>query len=185
MNEALAMKLNHKNEALNWKSKFYLYLKIREFQDNNNIKVKCDIKKLCREKGWHLCPYNKENFNELYSISEDGFSVYQNNEFYIFYNPNMNKNRINFTIAHEVGHIFLLHHFYVNSDVLMYGGKGIWEDHANLFAQNILMPNQITEELKTKYNVETLAKFFGVSYQMVTTRINKLYADNLWFRKIE
>ncbi len=70
------------------------------------------------------------------------------NEWGIFYNTNIaNEGRINFTIAHELGHYFL-HMDSNNNDVFKCGEKDILtsfeatiEFEANTFASNLLMPN--------------------------------------------
>lgn len=70
------------------------------------------------------------------------------NEWGIFYNTTIaNEGRINFTIAHELGH-YLLHLGSKNNEVFKCGEKDILtsfeatiESDANTFASNLLMPN--------------------------------------------
>lgn len=172
---------------INWKSKYYLYNLLENFQVENNIKHGCNVFKLCKLKGWHLIPYPIENEKILCGISEDGFTKYYNNQFYIFYNPKKPHKRINFTVAHEIGHIVLYHHFLIGNEVLMYSEneKAVWEIQADLFAQNLLMPAKITNKLINKYDIDTFSEIFDVSKPMVITRLNKLYQDNLYLRKYD
>lgn len=142
---------------------------------------------LCKKLDFYLIPYSSEEFSDLYDISKDGFSLYSSsdNNFYIFFNSRMPYKRINFTIAHELGHIILNHHFFVDGQILKHENNDeVWEKHANIFAQNLLMPSEITYKLKDKYNLKQFSETFDVSIPMVKTRLNKLYEDRLWFRKI-
>ena len=71
---------------MDWRSDYYLYEKISQFlEDNNIIDETGDPYSFCKIKGWNLIPYDADNYNHLLNISEDGFSVYENNEYYIFY----------------------------------------------------------------------------------------------------
>ena len=173
---------------LNWKSKDYLYYKIMQFSYDNKIVANTNLEKLCKDKNWYLIPYPKEKMQIFKSISNDGFTLKDNNSFFIMYNPELKNKcygRYRFTIAHEIGHIYLYHHIHVNDYVLMHcdDKKNIWEQQADLFAQNILMPIKYKNYYKNN-NIKTIQKNFGVSHEMATTRINKLYQDELFSRKL-
>lgn len=74
----------------------------------------------------------------------------------ILYNSISSPARLNFTIAHELGHALLKHK----------GSNIIYESEANFFASELLMPTAIINyliEAETKINKEFLIDFFGVS----------------------
>lgn len=159
-----------------------LYRLIIEFQHNNHLEFGVNIKKLCEKIGWPLLEYN--NNHKLISISKDGFTYYKNNEFYIFFNNDKIEERINFTIAHEVGHIVLGHHFVENTQVLMYGQNTFLEKQANTFAQNILMPAD-KMYIFENHPIPDVARYFGVSKSMANVRINRLNEDLYYLNKLK
>lgn len=169
----------------NWKTNKYLYSILTEFLIENKIKFKTNVRTLCKKNGWELCPYPENiKYLEFCKISEDGFSIYKDNDFYIFYNPFQQAGRINFTIAHEIGHIALYHHALLRKTILAKGSNDLSEYQANIFAQNILMPISITKEQMEIKNEYELAEQFEVSPSMVKTRISKLNNDIKWFKYI-
>lgn len=173
---------------LNWKSKDYLYYKITQFIATNDIGANTNLEELCKNKGWYLIPYPKDDSETLKSISNDGFTIKDGNDFYIMYNPELKKEcfeRFRFTIAHEIGHIFMYHHVYVKNSVLMHGNNKhlIWEEQANIFAQNVLMPIKYKDFYKNN-SFKTICDRFCVSSQMASTRLNKLYQDELFSRRL-
>lgn len=173
---------------LNWRSKDYLYYKIMQFSKDNNICVNTDLEKLCSQKRWHLLPYPKSDLKTLKSLSNDGFTVKDGNEFYILYNPELKNTcyeRFRFTIAHEIGHIYLYHHIYVDNYVLMHSSdkKGIWEQQADIFAQNLLLPMKY-KKFYNSNNIKIIKATFCVSSEMIVTRLNKMYQDELFTRKL-
>lgn len=167
-----------------WKSNIYLYSKLTNFMIENKIKYGANIRKICKEKSWKLISYPTERFLECMRISEDGFSVYKNNEYYVFYNPFQTPERINFTLAHEVAHIALYHHILNKKTIMAKGSPSIAEQQANIFAHNILMPISITIEQSKIKNIYELSEQFEVSPSMVKTRLFKLENDLKWFKKI-
>lgn len=120
---------------------------------------------------------------KIYKISDDG----ENGVFFkIEISPNQSQARINFSIAHELGHLFL-HMFYrINYDNwrnIEIGksynriGNNEIESQANEFAAEFLMPkveflNKLEEykESTNSYNIQPIADYFGVSEQAVLNR---------------
>ncbi|WP_422482307.1 ImmA/IrrE family metallo-endopeptidase [Pleomorphochaeta sp. DL1XJH-081] len=89
-----------------------------------------------------------------YLGSEDGVvaSVGGNGKYIIYYNEKMSKRRTRFTIAHEMGHIFLAHHDEYEKAILARGGIGKilydrLENEASCFARNLLCPAYHVEKL--------------------------------------
>lgn len=168
---------------MNWTNKLVLYKKILLFQNNNIKFMPWDIKKICKKYKWSIIPYdaNQETVTE---ISEDGFCFHDKGNFHIFYNKGKPIPRQKFTIAHEVGHIILNHHKYISPKILQCGGTGLWEEQANIFAQNILFPIKYAQILKG-YPTTEVARQLGLSKQMVEVRYNKLQEDLFWIKKIK
>ena len=79
-------------------------------------------------------------------FGKDGATIEKNGKYLIVYNRNQTpKDRIRFTIAHELGHIFLHHHSELGTAVLqrLWVEKSLYdvmEDEANCFARNLLCP---------------------------------------------
>jgi Zn-dependent peptidase ImmA (M78 family) len=97
-----------------------------------------------------------------------------------------------FTIAHELGHLFLHFYygtkrwwdsedyFYFQDSMLTRNGTGTMEQEANYFAACLLMPE---EEFKSVYaecgTIQGVADHFGVSKQAATIRRKSLKLSNL------
>ena len=176
---------------MKWTSNEYLYTSIDNFLINNKINDTVDLKNICNKYDWALIPYDYRYMKQLYEISPDGFTAYQNNKYYIMYaliSSIQGNRRQRFTIAHEIGHIVLNHHKYIDNNILRcYESpyKPIWEKQADIFAQNLLMPASSTRELKDKMTIDELAKHFKVSRTMATVRLQKLREDELNFRRLK
>ena len=167
-----------------WMSKNTLYKMIHSFISDNPNFLYTDIDIFCRNKNWSLIPYEDSN-KELMKISEDGYTFYEDNRFSIFYNRDKPKTRQRFTITHEIGHIVLFHHLYVPTRILTNNkNKGIWEYQADTFAQNILFPVDWVENLKGQ-SIDNIAKYLGVSKEMVNVRYKNLDEDLFWFNEIK
>ncbi len=95
--------------------------------------------------------------------------------------------RKKFTIAHELGHLYL--HLsdedgnYADNDVTLYrNGLGVLQEsacskerEANQFAAALLMPREkIEEEWLFSARVDDMARFFGVSSQAMRIRCHHL-----------
>ncbi len=88
--------------------------------------------------------------------------------------------RQTFTVAHELGHR-VLHAEWAKSEAYKVlwrdpkrQGTDRWEQEANAFAANLLMPREMVNDYKS-LPVPTLAEIFAVSEQVATYRLQKLY----------
>ena len=88
--------------------------------------------------------------------------------------------RQTFTIAHELGHK-VLHEEWAKSEAYKVlwrdprkQGKDRFEQEANAFAANLLMPRQMMEPFK-KYPLSVIAKIFAVSEDAARFRMQYLY----------
>lgn len=61
--------------------------------------------------------------------------------------------------------------------------KGIWEQQADIFAQNLLLPIKY-KKFYYRNNIKIIKATFCVSGEMIVTRLNKMYQDELFTRKL-
>ncbi len=99
----------------------------------------------------------------------DGYTIKKNGNIYLilYYGSNSNSSRLNWTLAHEIGHIYLGHE--CDGD--------IQEIEANWFAAELLMPIPIIYEIcrnVCKVSAETLVYIFDVSYQAAYKKIDSM-----------
>lgn len=131
--------------------------------------------------------------------SLSGFAVQEQGQRYIGVNKNESANRQRFTIAHEIGHLFLHAQDRVNYDagasvVLLRDGHSsegtdIKEIEANRFAAELLMPEDyiradiakhgpldlMENDSNTKSFIQRMADKYGVSQQAMSIRLTTLY----------
>ena len=106
-----------------------------------------------------------------------GILIIRSNTFGILYNSSMSKNRIRFTIAHELGHLMLCHEFdkeIINEKYDINKQTDWWELEANTFAANLLMPQKVlqkdTKNLRQE-DIPILSQRYAVSEAAMTNRI--------------
>lgn len=134
--------------------------------DTFNIKKPVvDVFTIAKESGYEIKEINMpEKFREV-----AGF--YNSKDKTIYVNADDHPTKKIFTIAHELGHIFLSHKNYGvlyriprKSDDVIYQDQ---EKEANSFAANLLMPKFMIREYLEKYNLTIndymiMANIFGV-----------------------
>ena len=99
--------------------------------------------------------------------SDDGVAVFDGrSKYFVFYNDKKMKQRIRFTIAHEIGHIFLDHHQEYGISFL--GREGVsqelykrLEKEANCFARNLLCPAYHTDILLDSHGISNTVRGRG------------------------
>lgn len=105
----------------------------------------------------------------------DGFSIYnKNTNKYVIAidDVNFDLTRQRFTLAHELGHIFLKHHTKYN-----FLNDYIKEKAADAFAGELLMPKDMMY-LTAKYPTNYIVSLYGVSYTAYEKRkefLNEMY----------
>ena len=129
----------------------------------SHIKEICDQEKIT---------IKKTNFT---SSVDGAFSIIQNKK-YIFYNPKMIEERVNFTKAHELGHYYLKHHLECGNTIYCYN-KNVSEGEqqslpkieteANYFASYFLMPEDMV-----------LKEFANIKRFLSDNLYLPLYVDN-------
>lgn len=97
----------------------------------------------------------------------------------VYLNKTLNSNVKNFTLAHELGHYFLhpqeqklrIDHFDYSANTK----ESEQESEANYFAATLLVPAiKLYQILKLTNDLDTIAKYFGVSRIVIETRMKWL-----------
>ena len=170
---------------MNWKSNLYLYKQILEFQKEHDLRFGIkNPRRIMSKLGIEWIHYQGLEALELLKVSKDGFTVHQDGNYYIFYNPDMMERRQNFTFSHELGHIILGHHTIAGTEILHTKDYGLLEYQANTFARNILMPPKITLEQAEHNDEYELGDKFLVNSAMVKVRLNYLKRDIYWTKEV-
>lgn len=111
--------------------------------------------------------------NELKS-SEVGASILNENKWYIVYDDTVSKGRIRFTIAHELGHIFLGHPLKLGYHARTIDtDKPETERQADMFAIRLLVPACVVWGLQL-HTAEEIQDTFNVSYSAAQARASRM-----------
>lgn len=114
---------------------------------------------------------------------ESGMTLVDNNIFNIIYNDNESSYRCRFTIAHELGHIFLGHLLIQKVEYRTFAVKNDSESSANVFARDLLSPACVLHELHV-INAADIAKLCNISREAATYRADRmkmLELHNAWY----
>ncbi len=164
--------------------------KAYEFVENNIIEFPIQPFELIKKFKWGLLTYEEmalrgnctiENVCEC--LGTDGYSIYNGSNYTIAYNNTIkSQGRINFTLAHEIGHIILNHHkdFDVTEileDNFTKAEYKILENEANCFARNILAPAPLVKQMKFWNALFDMPNYFGITLKATTTRLSFLSND--------
>lgn len=164
--------------------------KAYEFIGQNVYSFPINPIELIKSFHWGLITYEdlaRKNNCNIDAISEclgtDGYSMYNGRNYTIAYNNAINsKGRINFTLAHEIGHIILNHHkdFEVTNtlqDNFTKDEYKILENEANCFARNILAPAPLVMQLNFFGAIFKMVDYFDITFKAATTRLSFLKND--------
>ena len=108
--------------------------------------------------------YSKEDRMLMCKVSEDGFTLLKDETFIIRINDSICEDRQRYTIAHEIGHIVLGHHYkpHLSDEVK--------EAEADFFANRLLVPMWAMHCL-THIEPWQVSYYFGVSMECAYYRI--------------
>lgn len=146
-----------------------------------------DVEDVARKLGARVHKLNLDDVSGLL-VSQPGTVPY------IVVNEKHPPTRRRFTLAHEIGHLYLQHHFKTEDGVHVDRGNFIsfrnertklgtdaLEVEANQFAAALLMPTKMIQREAAKFgdlmmdtHVDDLARTFGVSQQAMTIRLSTL-----------
>lgn len=130
-----------------------------------------DLKTLCNNMEINIVPYCAfENNDKFIEYDEDGFSLLNpiNNKPEIYYNDKIfPKERIKFTIPHELGHICLGHKFYLNKETY------VEKRDADIFANEFYCPQAFIIHYGIK-TISDLISTFGITQGYAQILLEKL-----------
>lgn len=141
-----------------------------------------NVSKIAAKSGIKIIKDSKAN---ILKEDQSGMTIVQEGKFYIVYKDSEAPERCRFTVAHELGHIFLGHlltavpacayrTFTVRNDL---------ESSANVFARDLLAPACILHELGAT-SPEDIAKICDISLEAAhirATRLRLLEERNAWY----
>jgi len=105
--------------------------------------------------------------------NESGISYFYNGKWYIIYDDTMPKERIRFTVAHEIGHIFLGHELIGQHRRTFNPNKPQIETQADIFASRLLAPACVLWGLGVT-TAEEIMQLCGISYQAAEIRADRM-----------
>lgn len=115
-----------------------------------------DPVKIIKERGYELVSFSKINYDNCLQLNgrSDAFSFFnpQQDNYFIVYDDECDKNRLRFTLLHEIAHIDLGHN----------GESDLAKCMADYFAGYALAPYPIIEKYDCG-DVDLISKFFSVS----------------------
>lgn len=161
-----------------------------KFVENNIVIFPINLFELIKKFNWGLITYEEMAKNNNCTIDDiceclgtDGYSIYNGNNYTIAYNnTKKTKGRINFTLAHEIGHIILKHHkdFEVTEVLKNNFTKEeykILENEASCFARNILSPAPLSLKISSIFRYFKLTDIFNITPSARKTRLSLLKQD--------
>lgn len=107
----------------------------------------------------------------LLTQNESGTTLMQNDKLYIVYADEQSPQRCRFTIAHELGHIFLGHLFRKNGYGFVTTDDA--EHSANVFARDLLAPACVLHELQALTSA-AIANLCDISFEAATYRAERM-----------
>lgn len=119
----------------------------------------------------------------LLKDNDSGMTICNNKVFTIIYKDNESSRRCRFTIAHELGHIFLGHLLINTPQYRTFAIRDDNESAANVFARDLLAPACVLHELHT-INAADIAKLCNISLEAAEyreKRMRELENRNAWY----
>ncbi len=113
----------------------------------------------------------KNSVANLLSKNESGITLVQDDKLYIIYADEQSPQRCRFTIAHELGHIFLGHLF--NDSGNGFATTDDAEHSANVFARDLLAPACVLHELQALTSA-AIANLCDISLEAATYRAERI-----------
>lgn len=126
--------------------------------------------------------YKNSQLNIL-KEKDSGMTIFKNKTFNIIYRDSDNSCRCRFTIAHELGHIFLGHLLINTPEYKTFAIREDNESEANVFARDLLAPACVLHELRA-INAADIAKLCNISLEAASyreRRMRDLETRNAWY----
>lgn len=112
-----------------------------------------------------------------------GMTIYKNKVFNIIYRDTESSRRCRFTIAHELGHIFLGHLLINTPQYRTFAVRDDNESAANVFARDLLAPACVLHELQA-INAADISNLCNISLEAAEyreKRMRELENRNAWY----
>lgn len=103
-----------------------------------------------------------------------GITIVDNDKFIIVYKDTDNSKRCRFTIAHELGHIFLGHMIVNQTTYRTFAVQNDTESSANIFARDLLAPACVLHELQILTAAE-ISRLCNISLEAATYRSERMH----------
>lgn len=119
----------------------------------------------------------------LLKPEQSGITIVQNGEFYIIYSDTETLQRCRFTIAHELGHVFLGHLLIATPKYRTFEIRNDTERAANIFARDLLAPACVLHEIRV-INAADIATICNISHEAALhreKRMEELEQRNAWY----
>lgn len=172
-----------KNDSFTKYDYYKISNKVIDFIIKNKIsELPINLEQIIYKNGWFLISYTDAKkhlkfIDKTYYLNNSGFTLFLNNQYYIFIDDSLLIQGQRFTIAHEIGHI-VLSHFIFDSETR--------EKQANMFAARLLMPMCVLHEcnVKSPSEIAGICDVSGVAAKYRFDRLeilrvrNKFYTNN-------
>ena len=139
--------------------------------DFNINKLPVSVTDICRNAGISLIKNSAAN---LLRDGESGISIKQNEKWYVVYDDHDSRQRIRFTVAHELGHILMGHAlkygYYTRKNNIV---KPADETSADMFAARLLAPTCVLWGIGAK-TAEQIACVCDISMSAAVYRAERL-----------
>ena len=138
------------------------------------------VSKIAKSAGITLFRNSDSNILEA---DQSGKTIIQNDKFYVIYRDTESSSRCRFTIAHELGHIFLGHLMINTPQYRTFKIQNDTESAANVFARDLLAPACVLHELRA-VSASDISKLCNISLEAATyraERMHELELRNAWY----
>ncbi len=148
--------------------------------ENNVTELLVNLSEICRNNGYHLLVDKDYIF---LAENERGVTFFRNGEWYIVLNPSETLSARRYTIAHEIGHIYLRHIYNVKNNCcsLSHDVSEIDKEYqAERFAIDVLAPACVLWGLNL-HKAEDISRVCNISMpsaEIRAERMDMLYKRN-------
>ena len=138
--------------------------------DNDICEMPVSLSKIARNNGIKII---KDSEAKMLKEGESGMSIFENGKWYIVYNDGESAGRRRFTIAHELGHIFLRHELKGVHRRTFAKVRPQEERDADSFAVRLLAPACVLWGLNI-HTAEEIQKICGISRTAAECRAKRM-----------
>ena len=120
------------------------------------------------------------------SPGESGIALFDGDSWFIVYDENLTTSMARYTLAHELGHIFLGHDLICDSEwgIRRFSKKPVSEQQADMFATRLLCPACILwgMNLRSAKDIELMCHIPPAIAQARAKRMTELYKRNMFLK---